>query len=353
LGGDSKAPRAPQATTLTDQPVAAYAKPRADANGAGDIQPARTSGPPAGGGTKFAKADLARAEQGARPKMKTYKPIERGVWTMNASQRSWKRRWPIGLGLTAVALAGLAGSYAIARPPRDAGPAEGRSATGTIERFTTAPRGELDGAVLSDGTLVHWPPHLGASIGALVARGDRIEVVGRRETNPEGQTQLEAATITNLGSNRSLAIDDGPPSRGPERVATRRGGPPEDARRVEGEIRRFTTAPRGEVDGAVLTNGTVIHWPPHLENQFTGIVDEGDRVRAEGFMETGPAGDTHFEVSRLTNVGSGKSSENPDAAAAPRRDDRDPRSSDDRRLRALEDQVEQLWREIDRLRHER
>jgi hypothetical protein len=45
-----------------------------------------------------------------------------------------------------------------------------------------------------------------------------------------------------------------------------------DSRTVRGRVQRFTTAPKGEVDGMVLDDGTVVHWPPHLENKVTAVV---------------------------------------------------------------------------------
>src|SRR5438067_10401366 len=81
-------------------------------------------------------------------------------------------------------------------------------------------------------------------------------------------------------------------------------GPPADAefKIVRGTVKEFTTAPMGEVDGLLLRDGTWIHWPPHLQDQFKDLAVKGDRVRAEGYWETGPAGDTKLEVSRLTNT---------------------------------------------------
>src|SRR5262249_34007625 len=43
------------------------------------------------------------------------------------------------------------------------------------------------------------------------------------------------------------------------------------------------------------------HWPPHLANRFRDVASKGDRIRVIGRMETGPAGDTHFEVQTVTN----------------------------------------------------
>ncbi len=119
---------------------------------------------------------------------------------------------------------------------------------------------------------------------------------------------------------------------------------------VEGVIRRFTSAPRGEVDGAVLEDGTVIHWPPHREDRFAKIASKGDRVRVTGRMETGPEGDSHLEVQNLTNLRTNRSGVNDGPPPPDRRRAGPDRSSDrEQRLRALEEQVEQLRREIARL----
>src|SRR5205085_12242041 len=50
-------------------------------------------------------------------------------------------------------------------------------------------------------------------------------------------------------------------------------GPPADAQlmTVRGTVREFTKAPMGEVDGLVLSDGTWVHWPPHLQDRFTAI----------------------------------------------------------------------------------
>src|SRR5258708_5733164 len=125
---------------------------------------------------------------------------------------------------------------------------------------------------------------------------------------------------------------------------------------VRGKVDRFTTAPRGEVDGAVLDEGTWLHWPPHMQDRFANILKEGDRVRATGRTETCPAGDTHFEVQSVTNLRSNAKAENPDYANGPPpgRGIAPGRAADrEQRLRDLEDQVDQLRREIQRLRRER
>jgi hypothetical protein len=45
-----------------------------------------------------------------------------------------------------------------------------------------------------------------------------------------------------------------------------------DSNSVRGKIERFTTAPLGETDGAVLDDGTWLHWPPHMPGLYCGVL---------------------------------------------------------------------------------
>jgi Tfp pilus assembly protein FimV len=129
-----------------------------------------------------------------------------------------------------------------------------------------------------------------------------------------------------------------------------------NAATVRGKIDRFTTSRMGEVDGAVLDDGTWIRWPPRMQDRFQDVLKAGDSVRATGRMETGPAGDTHFEIRSVTNLRTNASIDNPDFANAPpapagaaaRR-----QGDLEQRVRDLENQVDELRRELQRLQRER
>ena len=90
-----------------------------------------------------------------------------------------------------------------------------------------------------------------------------------------------------------------------------------DVKTVQGKVESFSTAPRGEVDGAVLDDGTAIHWPPHLGDRISSMVAKGDRVRATGWMETGPRGDTHLEIEAIKNLGTKASFDRSDNLCLP------------------------------------
>jgi hypothetical protein len=229
------------------------------------------------------------------------------------------------------------------------------TARGVVRSLTTAPRGEIDGALLDDGTALHWPPHLEDQFRSVAAVGDKVEATGQTETGKRGEIRFEVARVTNLRTNAAAVNDDRRPPKGPKGPKGRgpRRGPRFEDREVttaQGVVRSLTTAPRGEIDGALLDDGTALHWPPHLEDQFKDIAAVGDKVEATGSTETGKRGEVRFEVLHLTNLQTKASADNDRGRAAP---PRGRPAGRDEQLRALEEQVRQLQREIDRLRGER
>jgi hypothetical protein len=273
-------------------------------------------------------------------------------------QRNWNRAW---LGwmkgafvFPCLALLSVNGTLQAQGPRGD----ESRTVRGTVKSMTTAPKGEIDGAVMEDGTVLHWPPHLERQFSDVVKPGDRVTASGFAQRGREGDERFEVRKLTNVDTD-ATAENDGP---GPR--PKRRKGPPPPPRRtaemktVRGKVERMTTAPKGEIDGAVLDDGTVLHWPPHLEERFSDVVAKGDRIEATGFDETTPKGDEHFEVASVTNLRTDASADNDNLKERkePRRPrDGGRRGDDDRaeRIRELKRQLERLQREIERLELER
>jgi hypothetical protein len=223
---------------------------------------------------------------------------------------------------------------------------------GTVKDFTTAPKGEKDGVTLTDGTWVHWPPHLSDRFSGIVAPGDKVKVIGWMDAGKKGDSKLEVSSLTNLGTNQTRERDGFTPAA----IEARQKFGPGTGEFVtaNGTVKEFTSAKKGEVDGFILSDGRWVHWPPHLSSRFADAVVKGDTVRVTGFWENGKKGDSKLEVSTLTNVRTSKTIENPDrpapAGAAPA-----PGKAGNReeRIRELEIQVEQLMREIQKLRKEK
>lgn len=273
--------------------------------------------------------------------------------------RGWLDRINCACIVSCLALL-VAGSPLQAQGPREM---DAQTVRGTVESMTTAPKGEIDGAVLEDGTVLHWPPHLERRFSDVLQRGDRVTATGTMRRGREGDERLEVRRLTNVDTDTTAENDD----RG-RRPKRRKGPPPpprpaEEWKTVRGEVERLTTAPKGEIDGAVLEDGTLLHWPPHLERRFADVVTRGDRVEASGFEETTRKGDEHFEVASVTNLRTDASADNDDLKE--RKQPRGPRAgdgerdrrrpgNDDRaeRIRDLKAQAERLQREIERLERE-
>ena len=54
---------------------------------------------------------------------------------------------------------------------------------------------------------------------------------------------------------------------------------------VEGTVSQYLLNPRGEVDGLLLDDRTVIKFPPHLARELVEVVRPKERVRANGHLE--------------------------------------------------------------------
>jgi hypothetical protein len=232
---------------------------------------------------------------------------------------------------------------------------EAKTVTGVVKDYTTAPKGEVDGAILNDGTVLHWPPDLQDRFQKIVIKGERVRATGSMDNTPDG-FKLEVRTVTNVRTGKSAENDAPAPPVPPPATPERRGlaGPGKTAMQTAtGRIRSMMKAPMGEVDGAVLDDGTVIHWPPHLADRFSSIVAVGDRVKATGSMDKTPDG-PKLEIQTLTNLRTDKSVDN-DSPPPPeaRRPGAERAGNREQRIQNLEGQLQQIQKELDQLRREK
>jgi hypothetical protein len=149
------------------------------------------------------------------------------------------------------------------------------SVRGTVSQYMVNPDGLVDGVLLSDNTIVRFPPHMSQQLVQTVKPQDLISVDGFIEY----QGTIHATTITNSASQQSVV--DSPPS--PQNPPA---GPGQEVRQpmsATGTIKVLTHAARGEIDGAVLDNGTIVHFPPPVGTQYANLFRVGAPLAAAGY----------------------------------------------------------------------
>jgi hypothetical protein len=215
-----------------------------------------------------------------------------GVFAMNPMLRQL-----LFGGLLSCAMGGLAAAQpmpprppagSIATPPATPAPAttydmqQLPETRGTVQRFTLTPRGDLDGFVLADGTDVHLPPHLSAQLAAAVRPGDSVSVRGYRSASVP---LVVAAAVTDPATNQTV-IDQGPPPPGfgpppppPPGVPT----PGAQQASLNGRVQTSLYGPAGELNGAVLDDGTIVRLPPPTAYQAASLLAPGQAVSVQGW----------------------------------------------------------------------
>jgi hypothetical protein len=188
---------------------------------------------------------------------------------------------------------------------------------GTLERFTLNPKGEIDGLVLTDDTLVHVPPHLGHAVEELLQPGKTVRVRGVR---PRDAVMVATVWIANA-DGRSI-IDNGPDERNKDAASGHVKPRPTEA---VGTVRLSLYAPKGELRGALLAEGTIVRVRPKQAQQFERLLrpQAALAVRGDG-LETrlGRVVDAK-EIGELTSLTPVKETEaNKEKPASPAQRDR-------------------------------
>ena len=160
-------------------------------------------------------------------------------------------------------------------PPAQSGPV----VQGTVVQYLMNHHGEVDGLLLSDGTQVHFPPHMEKDLVAVAKPNDPVSVQGYRSS---GGPVVTAYAITNTQSGQSVverepALLDRPimPPWVKDRSLVER--------HAEGTIRVLLYGPLGELNGAVLEDRTIVRIPPHAAYEVAGLLQVGQSITAIGY----------------------------------------------------------------------
>ncbi|KWV57623.1 hypothetical protein AS156_38585 [Bradyrhizobium macuxiense] len=153
---------------------------------------------------------------------------------------------------------------------------------GTVTRYTLTPRGDVDGLILTDGTEVHFPPHLSTQLVYAVRPSDAVTVRGLKALSVP---LVAAVSITNDRSGQT--VTDNGPGFGPGPKGPREAGQPMT---VQGRVQMALHGPRGDVNGVLIEDGTILRLPPPEAERFVALLAPGQAVTAQGDAITTPMG---------------------------------------------------------------
>lgn len=152
------------------------------------------------------------------------------------------------------------------------------SVAGTVQQYLLSPHGEPDGLLLSDGTAIKFPPHLGVALASHVKPGDSVEVIGFFGVQmPQGRA-VKALSIKNTKTGQTLL--DQPPAH--PKLA--KHDETHEALTVSGTVTRVLVNQHGEADGLILNGGEQVKLKPHHSQRVQDFIkDSHAAVTATGF----------------------------------------------------------------------
>lgn len=188
--------------------------------------------------------------------------------------------------------------------------------SGSIQRWLINPNGDADGLLLADGTQVSFPPHLSAVVQQLLKPGDTVQVTGWRAAHAP---VVRAATLTAVSgrsvSDQPPATDAPPPPREPGALT---------AMSADGQVAREIYTDRGDINGVLLDDGSIVRFPPQVGAQLAMRVQPGSRLYARGWGSSSASG-TALEATAIGSTAddlhelfSGPSGEQPGLPRGPR-----------------------------------
>jgi hypothetical protein len=165
----------------------------------------------------------------------------------------------------------LAGSL-FAQPGFPAGTTT--NVSGTITQFNFGGEGEPTSFLLGR-TLVHVRG--GGLVLSSFAVGDFVQVTGYGMTTHTGIQRVDATSVVNAARGITLSI----PQPGSE---TEYSG--------SGLVAQFNYSGRGEINGLVLSDGTIVRTPPHLSSTIASLAPIGSSVNVTGYARRTVIGKT-------------------------------------------------------------
>jgi hypothetical protein len=177
--------------------------------------------------------------------------------------------------LAATLLTAGVGGAAMAQKGPVYDPAQLPEMKGKVAQYSLTPRGDVDGLILADGTEVHVPRHLSSQLVFAVKPGDAVTIHGLRA---KAVPMVMAGSVTNDATGATVA--------GGWR------GPQGNLNEIEaqGRVKAQLHSPRGDLDGVLLEDGTIVRLPPPEAQRLAASLAVGDSVFVRGLGYAGPLG---------------------------------------------------------------
>lgn len=166
---------------------------------------------------------------------------------------------------------------------------------GKVKSLLKNDHDDVDGLLLENDVRIHFPPHMGERITAVVKVGDTVRVEGTQQVTPRGETVFEITRLTS--GEETVEIEPPRPKPGPK------GPRHEQPMNASGKVIEYARNPHGDVDGLVLKDGTEVKFPPHQSRALQDLVAIGDKVTIEGRRHVTPHGDVHLHADQITANG--------------------------------------------------
>ncbi len=152
-------------------------------------------------------------------------------------------------------------------------PAQLPTIKGKVVQYIPTPRGDVDGLLLDDGTEVQIGPGASTQLVFAIKPGDSVTIHGLKA---RALPMVAAASITNDATG--VTVLGGPHMHEHTQVS------------VEGHVKAALHDPRGETNGVLLDDGTIVRLPPPEAKKLSDILAIGKDVVVQGEGYAGPIG---------------------------------------------------------------
>lgn len=206
--------------------------------------------------------------------------------------------------VTALAMTISVAGYAQPGIPKGPGP-EGRpeilqqvtSFSGKAGEWVNNDDYVYDGFYLQTGNeklLVRFPVHMGSQLTAAVKNGGNITVNGVLHFSPVGEKEISMVSMVSGGQTIQETAPPAPVTAAVEEPVT-----------ASSKVKEFQKTERGDVNGFILDNKTILRVPPHIATQLSLLASAGTTISYTGVkkpVQQGEAVSSNYSIVHCKTV---------------------------------------------------